>query len=169
MNWTELLTQEIEGTYHAADGLMKLVTPPRMEWKPKTGKNWMSMSQLLDHMTSACGFCCNAFLTGNWGAPGGGDGGDMLPTADKMPRVASVAEAREKLAADKKLALEVVQKAGEDALSTRMVSAPWDPTPKPLGQQILTSVKHLGQHKGQLFYYLKLTGRNVNTMNLYGM
>ena len=26
---------------------------------------------------------------------------------------------------------------------------------------------HLGQHKAQLFYYLKLQGKNVNTMNLW--
>jgi hypothetical protein len=30
-------------------------------------------------------------------------------------------------------------------------------------------VQHLDSHKSQLFYYLKLMGRDVNTMNLWGM
>jgi hypothetical protein len=30
-------------------------------------------------------------------------------------------------------------------------------------------IDHLGQHKGQLFYYLKLRGQNVNTADLYGV
>ena len=29
--------------------------------------------------------------------------------------------------------------------------------------------EHLAQHKAQLFYYLKLQGKDVNTMHLYGM
>jgi hypothetical protein len=28
---------------------------------------------------------------------------------------------------------------------------------------------HLAQHKGQLFYYLKLQGKPVNTTDLWGM
>jgi hypothetical protein len=30
-------------------------------------------------------------------------------------------------------------------------------------------VEHLGNHQSQLFYYLKLMGKPVNTMHLYGM
>jgi len=30
-------------------------------------------------------------------------------------------------------------------------------------------VNHLNQHKGQLFYYLKLQGKAVNTMHLWGI
>jgi len=30
-------------------------------------------------------------------------------------------------------------------------------------------VNHLLSHKGQLFYYLKLQGREVNTMHLWGV
>ena len=30
-------------------------------------------------------------------------------------------------------------------------------------------VGHLANHKAQLFYYLKLLGKDVNTMHLYGM
>ena len=47
--------------------------------------------------------------------------------------------------------------------------APWNPQPVQLGQQLLGMVNHLNQHKGQLFYYLKLQGKPVNTMHYYGM
>jgi hypothetical protein len=33
----------------------------------------------------------------------------------------------------------------------------------------LHGIHHLQQHKGQLFYYLKLQGKPVNTEHLWGM
>lgn len=38
-----------------------------------------------------------------------------------------------------------------------------------LGVRLMQTVGHLTQHKSQLFYYLKLQGRPVNTMHLSGM
>jgi len=38
-----------------------------------------------------------------------------------------------------------------------------------LGKHLLQMVQHLVQHKTQLYYYLKLMGRPVNTGHLYGM
>ena len=38
-----------------------------------------------------------------------------------------------------------------------------------LGRRLLQMVEHLNQHKGQLFYYLKLQGVPVHTGNLWGM
>jgi len=37
-----------------------------------------------------------------------------------------------------------------------------------LGWHLLQMVRHLDQHKGQLFYYLKLQGEPVNTADLWG-
>ena len=73
------------------------------------------------------------------------------------------------LAADKALALSCIQKAGEKALASKKVAAPWDPTPQPLGVQFLHMVGHLSTHKAQLFYYLKLQGLPVHTGHLWGM
>jgi len=39
----------------------------------------------------------------------------------------------------------------------------------PLGHRLLGMVGHLELHKAQLFYYLKLQGKPVNTMHMYGM
>ena len=178
MNWTDLLNDAIEDNFRVADNLMAQVTDADLGWKPATGTNWMTTGQLLMHMTISCGFCCRGFLTGDWGMPDGADtsggGGQeresMLPPAETMPTVGSVKEAREALAADKQLALDVVARAGEQKLANEKVAAPWEPdAARLLGQQFLGMVLHLQSHKGQLFYYLKLMGRDVNTMHLWGM
>ncbi|MDO9694309.1 MAG: DinB family protein [Candidatus Latescibacteria bacterium] len=176
MNWTELLKCTVEDTYKATDGLMALVQDKDLAWKPDTGSNWMTTGQLLMHLTSACGFCCRGFATGDWGAPpcdenakDGPPPDAMLPPAEALPSVGSVKEARALLAADKKVALDMIAQAGEQKLANQMVAAPWDPTERSLGHQFLCMTEHLAVHKSQLFYYLKLMGRDVNTMHLWGM
>jgi hypothetical protein len=172
VNWTQLLTNEIEKTYRATEGLVRLVDAKQLGWRPATGSNWMSTGQLLSHITDACGYCVKEFVSGTWGTPTppGAKGEEMsMPTADAMPSVANVEETLQKLAEDKRTALEQVKKAGEKDLASKMVVAPWDPTPVPLGQRLLSMVGHLQQHKGQLFYYLKLQGKPVHTGNLWGM
>ena len=174
MNWTEMLTQQVEDTYKATEGLINLVDEEKLAWKPMTGDNWMTTAQLLKHIDSACGACFKGFVTGDWGMPEGASSEDMspedmLPTADKMPAVASLDEARQELAADKQVALDMLAQAGEDDLASKMVAAPWSPVPLPLGYQLNLMVAHLAQHKAQLFYYLKLQGVPVNTGHLWGM
>ena len=169
MNWTQLLENEVETTYHATDGLMKLAAKLPLDWKPATGANWMTTAQLLEHCTNACGHCCRGFVTGDWGMPKDATIEDMLPAAERMPSVKSVAVARKKLAADKALALEMIRQAGEKALATKKVGAPWNPEKQILGRQFLGMIGHLGSHKSQLFYYLKLQGVPVHTGHLWGM
>jgi len=174
MNWTELLKKEIEQAYQVTERLMDLVVDKELNWKPSTGTNWMTMGQLLMHITGSCGACCRGFVTGDWGMPEGMDAGnmspeDMLPPAEKLPFVRSVAEAKRLLAEDKKVALEMLTKSGERDLVDRRVKAPWDPTDKMLGSCLLEMVGHLNLHKAQLFYYLKLQGKPVNTGHLWGM
>jgi len=94
---------------------------------------------------------------------------DMLPAADKMPVTKSAAETKKALAADKKVAMQMVVEAGEKNLGGKKVAAPWDPTERLLGEQFLSMIGHLSTHKAQLYYYLKLQGKPVNTAHLYGM
>ena len=75
--------------------------------------------------------------------------------------------ARKGLAEDKKLALEILAGISEDDLETKPTPAPWDPRPMPLGQRLLSMAAHLATHKNQLFYYLKLQGKPVNTNTLW--
>jgi len=177
MNWTDLLNESIEENYRVAGKLMAEVTDADLDWKPSTGKNWMTVGQLLMHMTNACGYCCRGFVTGDWAPPEGAERpegstpeDEMLPPAEGLPAVGSVQEARDLLAADKKVALDTVAQAGEARLAGETVAAPWDPeNARPFGEQFMGMVLHLQSHKSQLFYYLKLMGRDVNTMHLWGM
>ena len=174
MNWTQLLQTEIERTYTTTAGLLGKVDPEKLDWKPETGNNWMTVGQLLMHMSNGCGAACKAFVTGDWGLPEGVKMEDltpeeMLPPAEKMPKIDSVEETRKLLAEDRVLALQMVAQAGENDLANREMEAPWAPGVKyALGRHLLQMVQHLDRHKSQLFYYLKLQGKSVNTADLWG-
>lgn len=174
LNWTTMLKAHTDGTYKATLGLVKLVNDKELGWKPATGSNWMTVGQLLEHLTNAGGACVKGFVTGDWSM--GGEGGEDastetgLPPAEKLPTVKSVADAVKRIEADHRLALEMIAKAGEKDLATKQVAAPWNPTPMLLGEQCLMMIDaHLATHKAQLFYYLKLLGKPVHTGHLYGM
>jgi uncharacterized damage-inducible protein DinB len=175
MNWTDLLTAEIETTYKVTDGLLDLVDDDALDWKPSTGSNWMTAGQLLKHITEACGAAFRGFVTGDWGwgLPEGTDMSDlspeqMLPPAEALATIGSVDEAKAALAADKQLALAMLAKTTPEDLE-KPVTAPWDTSEMRLGHRLLQMVEHLKQHKAQLFYYLKIQGASVDTKNLWGM
>ncbi len=178
MNWTEFLRAEVESTYTATEGLMSLVPSNRLDWKPDVGDNWMTVGQLLRHLTTACGFCCKGLVTGDWGeyaaeiekagdAPEGED--PFLPPAEALPTIDTVDEARRLLAEDKALALAMIDQVGEDELREGTMKAPWDPRERRTGAYLHETIAHLGSHRAQLFYYLKLLDLPVNTAHLWGM
>ena len=170
MNWTELLKGEIAYAFTVTDGLMDLVDDDELNWKPATGDNWMTTGQLLHHIATASGGAFRGFITGDWGIPAEQmSPDDMLPLAEIMPKVKTVAEAKKALAEDKRMALALLAETSEDDLANKSAPAPWDPSDMKLGQRLLQMVGHLDQHKGQLFYYLKLQGKPVNTSHLWGM
>jgi len=174
MNWRQLLTEEIEYGYSVADKVMALVDEDKLEWKPKTGDNWMTTGQLLKHIATSTGPAFKGFVTGDWGMPDGIDlkdmkPEDMLPPAEAMPTIDSVAAARKELADDKRLTLDMLAKLSDEDLDNKPAPAPWDPRPVILGHRLLGMVLHIMQHKGQLYYYLKLQGKPVNTNDLWGM
>jgi len=172
MNWRELLKTELESTFKVAADLVELVDDGDLDWKPATGSNWMTVAQLLHHLgMNNVGATFKGFIGGDWGMPAGAEMNpeDMLPPAEKLPAVSSVAEALAALATDKALAIEWLAKATDADLDARPTPAPWDPTPTILGRRLLQMVYHLALHKAQLFYYLKLMGRPVHTGHLWGM
>lgn len=174
MNWMDLLKKEIGHTYKVTEGVIDLVDDDQLDWKPSTGSNWMTTGQLLMHLSNACGTAMQGFVTGDWGIPEDFDPSnmspeEMLPPAEKLPTIGSVAEAKKLLAADRKRALEMLEKCNEDKLANEIATAPWDPSEMILGHRLLQMIGHLNQHKGQLFYYLKLQGKSVNTGHLWGM
>lgn len=174
MNWTQLLKSEIDITYKTAANLLDKVDPGSLDWKPATGNNWMTVGQLLKHISEGCGAGCKGFVTGDWGLPPDVKMEDlppeeMLPPAEKLPTIGSVAEAKKLLMEDKALAIRMVEQAGENDLANKNVAAPWAPDESyALGRYLLQMVQHLDRHKAQLFYYLKLQGKPVNTRDLWG-
>ena len=174
MNWTELLKGELETAYATTARLIEKVDPARLDWKPATGSNWMTVGQLLRHISNSCGAGCKAFVLGNWGLPAGKKFEDlspeeMLPPAEKLSTLESLNEAQRLLAEDKAVALQMIDKAGENDLATESVATPWEPGGSlPLGQHLLRMIQHLDRHKSQLFYYLKLQGTPVDTGDLWG-
>lgn len=174
MNWTELLRTEVETVYGTTMRLLDKVDPNNLEWKPASGSNWMTVGQLIQHICNACGAGCKAFVTDDWGLPAGKKTEDLLPEevlppAEKLPTVKNVDEAKRLLAEDKAIALQIIDKTGENDLANRAMAAPWAPDVSlPLGRHLLQMIQHLDRHKSQLFYYLKLQGKSVNTEDLWG-
>ncbi|UCF09541.1 MAG: DinB family protein [Candidatus Bipolaricaulota bacterium] len=172
MNWTELLTTQMKAAYASTEGLLAMVKDEDLAWKPPSGENWMTIGQLLRHITDACGMSSKGFVTGDWGLPEGFDPtemtpDEMLPPAETLPTIESVAEAKRLLAEDKEIAFAMIGEAGEERLAKDMMSAPWDPRTLPLGLWLSQMVTHLESHKAQLFYYLKLQGVPVDTSHLW--
>jgi len=161
--------------------LMDLVDEENLDWKPADGSNWMTTGQLLMHLTISCGAPICGYITGDWGLPEGVDinnpdelralldleEDEDLPPAENLPTAGSVSEAKELLAEDKQLALDMLAICDEDKLANEISKAPWDVDGVILGRRFLHMVAHISHHKGQLFYYLKLQGKPVNTSHLW--
>lgn len=171
MTLTAVLLAEAEATYAITERLMRRVSDDELAWSPAAGGNWMTVGQLLLHCASyGCGKAVCAFVTDDWGpALEGSDEPDHVPPAAALPSVATVDEALELLAADRALALRCIGAADDAELLERTVAAPWGGPALPLAQQLLRMIAHLAQHKGQLFYYLKLMGKDVGTADLWGV
>ena len=170
MTLTSVLLSETEATYTLTERLFRRVNDDQLHWRPSTGSNWMTVGQLLMHCGRfGCGRAIEGFVTGSWeGAAEDSTADEHMPAAESLPTVTTVAEAIELLAVDRELALSCIREAGEAALRERSAVAPWGGPPMPLFQQLLRMIAHLAQHKGQLFYYLKLMGQEVSTEDLWG-
>ncbi|MBE0636467.1 DinB family protein [Candidatus Bipolaricaulota bacterium] len=174
MTLVELLKTQVEDTYQATDALVAMVTDDDLGWKPNQGGNWLSVGQLLRHMTVSCGIWCKGFVTDIWDDAGDVDyaqvpEGEALPQAGAYRSVDSMAEAREALAADKAVALQMLGQTTDEDLLLKAAVAPWNPNSRMLGLRLLDMVRHLESHKSQLYYYLKLMGKPVHTGHLWGM
>ena len=174
MTLVELLKSQIEDTYRVTDALLGIVEDQDLDWSPNEGKNWFTVGQLLLHITVSCGIWCKGFVTGVWDDAGDVDHtqipeGEALPRADAYRSIESVASAREALARDKMLALQMIAQTTDDELLSKNAVAPWNPNPRLLGHRFLDMTRHLESHKCQLFFYLKLMGKPVHTGHLYGM
>jgi len=169
----QILLDETETVYDATEKLFRKVSDSELSWKPATGTNWMTMGQLLMHCASyGCGKAVEGFVTGTWDfseeESSDGNAVDHFPPAEAMPRVESVEQALNLLAADRKLSLRCLADVKETDLMAKLLAAPWGGPEQTLFRHLSFMIDHLIQHKGQLFYYLKLMGKDVNTIDLWG-
>ncbi|MBN1434353.1 DinB family protein, partial [Candidatus Fermentibacterales bacterium] len=123
MTWKDFIASEAASAYDTTQGLLGLVDPDALAWKPASGTNWMTTGQLLRHISDACGFCFRGFVTGDWGTPDGADL-DALPSAEQLPSVSSLDEARRLLAEDRELAFRMLGSVSEQDLAQRITTAP---------------------------------------------
>lgn len=163
----DLLIEEAEAAYAVTERLFRRVRDDELSWTPAEGRNWMTMGQLLMHCARfGCGQAIRGFVVGDWGPEPDADGGHVPPPSG-MPAVSTVRQALEILAEDRRLTLRCLGALEDADLLARRVAAPWGGGERPLFQQLLRTVAHLAQHKGQLFYYLKLMGHGVGTTDLW--
>jgi uncharacterized damage-inducible protein DinB len=167
----DLLIEEAETGYALAAHLFRLVAADELEWRPREGRGWMTVGQLLMHCARfGCGKAIQGFVEGDWGPAAAGATDEFhVPPPAALPSVTSVREALELLAEDRCLALRCIGAVEEQELFGRVVGAPWGGSERPLFQQLLHMIAHLVQHKGQLFYYLKLMGKDVGTADLWSV
>jgi uncharacterized damage-inducible protein DinB len=171
----QILIEEAEQAYNVTEKLFRKVTDNELQWKPEAGKNWMNISQVMMHIVNVgCGKAIRAVIIGKWSVPKSvdADGKEtkmyLLP-AEKQPSIESVKKALEMLEEDRKLTLQSINDVEESRMVSNRFTAPWGGSEATLFQHIRLMITHLNQHKGQLFYYLKLMGKDVNTGDLWGM
>lgn len=170
MTLTQVLLDEAEGTYAIVERLVRRVADEELSWKPREGHDWMTMGQLLMHLASfGCGKAVQGFVKGEWPSEAESESHEAhVPSPAELPTVLSVQEALDLLAEDQRVTLSCIAAAGELNLLGRRITAPWGGRELTLFQQLLEMLKHLAQHKGQLFYYLKLMGKTVESRDLWG-
>jgi hypothetical protein len=170
-----VLLVKAETTYRITEKLFLHVTDDELLWKPTTGKSWMTVGQLLMHCANfGCGKAVQGFVKGDWGiltdvSPENPEAVQHVPPPSMLSSVESVKEALELLNNDRILALRCIGDVEETELLAKKIIAPWGGPEVSLFQHLLLMIEHLSQHKGQLFYYLKLMGKDLSTADLWGV
>jgi hypothetical protein len=168
-----ILLNESEKTYSIAERLFTFISNDELNWTPAEGKNWMTVGQLLMHCSAfGCGKAIQGFVKGDWGLHDGKTieeliESDHTPSVEELPRVKSVEAAIELLKEDKKLTINCLKEVDEARLLSEHLKAPWGGEVLPLFHHLLQMIVHLVHHKGQLYYYIKLMGKNVSSNDLW--
>jgi hypothetical protein len=147
-------------SYRPTESLLKMVPEDKLDWKP--GPSFMTMGQLICHLTDGIGTELRMAITNSWPKP------EEMSEAMKqgaMP-TCKLQEALAKLEKDKTTLREVLSQVTEDEFANKIISVPWGWKSK-MEKMALDFREHFTNHKMQLFTYLKLLGFPVNTETLY--
>ena len=148
--------------YRPAETLIGMVPADKLNWKP--GPTFMSVGQVICHLSDGFGGGFEMLLSGKWPSM------DEMAEGMKLENLPSCTsqEALDRLEKDKKILRQVLDGVSEEDFTNRVVSVPWGMTGK-VERIAISFLNHLSNHKMQLFTYLKLLGLPVNTETLYGM
>jgi len=148
--------------YKPAEALIRMVPEDKLDWRP--GPSYMSLGQLIDHLTESLGEGLRCAITDQWPFTP-----EQMEEGMKLENIpsCSVEKALEKLAKDKAILHEVLDSLSEEVFAQKHVSTPWAWQGK-IEKLAVLFREHFTNHKMQLFLYLKLLGLPVNTSTLYG-
>ncbi len=140
--------------------MLKMVPADKLDWKP--GPNFMTMGQLICHLSSGIGTELRMLVDNSWPKP------EEMSEAMKQGNMpaCSAQEALANLEKDKATLLEVLSGMTEEEFANKIVSVPWG-WKDTMEKMSLNFRDHFAHHKMQLFTYLKLLGFPVNTETLY--
>ena len=155
--FSEMVLQSVQ----PAEKLIAMVPADKLDWKP--GPTFMSLGQVLCHLSDGLGGGLESVVSGKWPSTEEMEAGMKL---ENMPSC-GVQEALSKLEKDKAILRATLDGISEDDFTNRVVSVPWGWKAK---FEIMSFgfLGHFNNHKMQLFTYLKLLGLPVNTESLYG-
>jgi hypothetical protein len=147
--------------YQPTLGMIRMVPTDKLGWRP--GPTFMSLGQLICHLSGGIGGEYSCLLTNKWPSMEEMMEGMKL---ENLPSC-SVEEAVQKLEKDKATLREVLDGISESDFAEKVASTPWGWNGK-LEIMAVLFREHFTNHKMQLFTYLKLLGLPVNTQTLYG-
>jgi len=144
-----------------AEAMIGMIPADKLGWKP--APSFMSVGQVISHMSEGVGSGLESLVTGKWPPM------EEMESAMKLENMPScgVQEGLSRLEKDKATLRAVLDGMSEDDFTNRVVSVPWGWNAK-FEIMSVNFLGHFNNHKMQLFTYLKLLGLPVNTSTLYG-
>lgn len=154
----------VEGIYKATRGLIQLSPEDKFNYQPMEAV--FTVDQVIKHCVSSLGSMASMAIHNSWPKM---SEEDMLPPAEKAPKVNSIKEALAEIDQDWQQMKDELEKITDEEFNTKMTHAPWMPNPVTIAEIMMLALEHLSNHRYQLFIWLKLSGEKLNTMHLYGM
>lgn len=154
----------VEGIHKATRGLIQITPDKKLDYKPK--EDLMTIAQILKHLTGSLGESFSMAVNNSWPTM---SEEEMLPSAEKMPKSNSAAEALKEIDHDWELLKQEFNKITDGEFNQNKINVPWMPYPMTYVEYMMQCMEHLSNHRMQLFIWLKLSGEALNTSHLYGM
>ena len=152
------LREQVERAEH----LMGLIPPGKLDWRPEAAGDTFSVRELLGHLIESLAGFCAALYTLHPERLAHFEELRQRPPAATLEIVEARRGVREYLARiEEGFALVT-----DDDL-VRSIPTVFVPSGEPALTILLGNLEHLVNHKHQLFFYLKLLGVTVSTVDLY--